>query len=97
MFSVPRFYARLTLSPSKRPHPSLLYIMYASGVRASSQPALRALEGQFFDLAQSKAIQGMASADRLLDVTRAYALMSGYLFAIGRYTLGYYMSGMAIR
>jgi hypothetical protein len=95
--NIPRFYARLTLPLSKRPHPSLMYVMYLLGCRLSEQPALRRLEQRFFEIASQKIHQGMGVGDRPLDLIRAMALIIGYLFAKELYNAGYTFIGQAIR
>jgi hypothetical protein len=97
LLNLPRFYARLTLPPTKRPHPALMYTMYVCGVRQSSQPSLRSLEGRFYEIAQAKIHQGLREADRLLDILRALILMTGYLFAREWYSLAYNTAGSTIR
>lgn len=97
IINIPRFYARLTLPPSKRPHPGLLYIMYLNASRISTQPALRALEPRFYELAKVKIEKGLREGDRLLDIVRALTLMAGYLFSKEWYNLGYNVAGQTIR
>jgi hypothetical protein len=94
---VPRFYARLTLPPAKRPHPGLLYSMYTTGARFSSQPAIKQLEQQFFEIADKQIRLAVANHDRLLDALRGMALLTNYLFAKEKYSLGYHMTGSAVR
>lgn len=94
---MPRFYTRLTLPPAKRPHPALLYSMYATAARASSQPAIKQLEGQFFEIADKQIRLAVGNHDRLLDALRGMALLTNYLFAKEKYSLGYHMCGAAVR
>lgn len=97
MINVPRFYTRLTLPPAKRPHPALLYTLYLIATKRSSQPALRALETRFYEIARVKIDQGVREADRLIDIVRAITTMTGYLFSKEWYNVGYSMAGQAIR
>lgn len=96
-FHLPRFYTRLTLPASKRPHPALLYSMYATAARVSTQPAIKQLENQFFEIADRQIRQAVAQHDRLLDALRGMALLTNYLFAKEKYSLGYHMTGAAVR
>lgn len=96
-FNIPRFYARLTLPPAKRPHPALVYMMYLYGCQSSPQQSLRNLESRFYEIAQAKIAQGIREADRPLDIVRALTLMSSYLFAKEWYNLGYNFVGQAVR
>lgn len=97
MINIPRFYTRLTLPLAKRPHPALMYTIYLSATRNSTQPALKALEPRFYEIARAKIEQGIREGDRLLDIVRALVQMTGYLFAKEWYNVGYHMAGQAIR
>jgi hypothetical protein len=97
VFHVPRFYARLTLPPPKRPHPSLVYAMYLIAARRSTQPSIKQLETQFYDITSNHVNVSIANSDRLLDTVRAMALVVNYLFSRERYRQGYHMAGAAIR
>lgn len=88
---------RLTLPPAKRPHPGLLYSMYATAARVSSQPAIKQLESQFFEIADKQIRLAVANHDRLLDALRGMALLTNYLFAKEKYSVGYHMCGAAVR
>jgi hypothetical protein len=94
---LPRFYTRLTLPPAKRPHPGLLYSMYTTAARVSSQPAIKQLESQFYMIAEKQIRLAVTNHDRLLDALRGMALLTNYLFAKERYSLGYHMTGAAVR
>lgn len=94
---LPRFYTRLTLPPSKRPHPGLLYSIYTTAARMSANPAIKQLETQFFEIADKQIRLAVAQYDRLLDALRGMALLTNYLFAKEKYSLGYHMCGAAVR
>ncbi|TXT10714.1 hypothetical protein VHUM_02219 [Vanrija humicola] len=94
---LPRFYMRLTLPPSKRPHPGLLYAIYATAARMSTQPGIKQLESQFFEIADKQLRISVANHDRLLDTVRGMTLLTSYLFAKEKYSLGYHMCGAAVR
>ncbi|TXT09443.1 uncharacterized protein COLE_03377 [Cutaneotrichosporon oleaginosum] len=97
VFHLPRLYSRLTMPPNKRPHPCLMYAMYSCAARLSSQPAIKQLEGQFYSIAEKQIRLAIKNHDRLLDVVRAMALLVSYLFAKEQYSLGYHMTGTAVR
>ncbi|GMK57591.1 hypothetical protein CspeluHIS016_0404250 [Cutaneotrichosporon spelunceum] len=97
VFHLPRLYTRLTLPPNKRPHPCLMYAMYSCAARLSSQPAIKQLEGQFYSIAEKQIRLAIKNHDRLLDVVRAMALLVSYLFSKEQYSLGYHMTGTAVR
>ncbi|BEI80560.1 hypothetical protein CcaverHIS002_0110890 [Cutaneotrichosporon cavernicola] len=97
VFHLPRLYTRLTMPPNKRPHPCLMYAMYSCAARLSSQPAIKQLEGQFYSIAEKQIRLAIKNHDRLLDVVRAMALLVSYLFSKEQYSLGYHMTGTAVR
>jgi hypothetical protein len=87
----------LSLPPSKRPHPCLLYSMYLLASRISSSPSIRALETHFANIASRQLEESIAKADRLFDATRAAAILSTYKYSNARYHEGWMMVGLAAR
>lgn len=71
--------------------------MYTTAARISSQPGIKQLEQQFFDIADKQIRLAVANHDRLLDALRGMALLTNYLFAKEKYSLGYHMTGSAVR
>lgn len=80
-----RFKARLTLPANKRPHPCWLYGMYLFASRYSADPALRSLEGHFYEIANTQFEIAVQNADRLLDAIRGAHLVSVYCYSRGKY------------
>lgn len=80
-----RFRARLTLPANKRPHPCWLYGMYLFASRYSSDPAIRSLEGHFYEIANTQFEIAVQNADRLLDAIRGAHLVSVYCYSRGKY------------
>ncbi|WVQ77553.1 hypothetical protein IAR50_007241 [Cryptococcus sp. DSM 104548] len=96
-FHVPRFMASLSLPPTKRPHPCLLYAMYTMASRLTSSPAIRQLESHFYTLASSHLATATAQADRLMDATRAGTILAAYTYSKAKYHEGWLMTGQAAR
>ncbi|WWD20388.1 hypothetical protein CI109_104864 [Kwoniella shandongensis] len=96
-FHVPRFMASLTLPPSKRPHPCLLYSMYTMASRISSSPAISQLELHFYSIAGRQLDEAINNADRLLDACRASTILAVYKYSKARYHEGWMMTGQAAR
>ena len=59
--------------------------------------SLKKLEPRFYEIALAKIRQGQGDGDRPLDLVRAMALMTGYLFTKEWYNLGYNFVGQAVR
>ncbi|ORY27795.1 hypothetical protein BCR39DRAFT_537261 [Naematelia encephala] len=97
MFHMPKFYARLTLPPAKRPHPALLYSMYLVGAKRSSQPGLRQLETRFMHIADRHLKAGLDEGDRPLDIVRASVLMIIHLYTSEKYSLGFALTGATVK
>lgn len=74
-----------------------MYMMYVFGARQSTQPALRALEGRFYEIAQTRIQAGIKDGDRMLDLIRALVMLTGYQVSKEWFNLGYTTAGMAIR
>lgn len=80
-----RFKTRLTLPANKRPHPCWLYGMYLFAARYSKDPAIRNLEGHFYEIANTQFEIAVQNADRLLDAIRGAHLVSVYCYSRGKY------------
>jgi hypothetical protein len=80
-----RFRTRLTLPANKRPHPCWLYGMYLFAARYSKDPAIRSLEGHFYEIANTQFEIAVQNADRLLDAIRGAHLVSVYCYSRGKY------------
>lgn len=80
-----RFKTRLTLPANKRPHPCWLYGMYLFAARYSDDPAIRNLEGHFYEIANTQFEIAVQNADRLLDAIRGAHLVSVYCYSRGKY------------
>lgn len=87
----------LSLLPSKRPHPCLLYSMYLLASRISASPSIRALETHFATIASRQLEESIAKADRLFDATRAACILATYKYSNARYHEGWMMVGLAAR
>ncbi|WVN87511.1 uncharacterized protein L203_102693 [Cryptococcus depauperatus CBS 7841] len=96
-FHIPRFMASLTLSPSKRPHPCLLYSMYTMASSISTSPQIHQLESHFYKIATRQADEAISKIDRLLDATRACTILSAYNYSRANYHQGWMMAGQAAR
>ncbi|EIW71404.1 hypothetical protein TREMEDRAFT_60335 [Tremella mesenterica DSM 1558] len=96
-FHIPRFFASLSLPPSKRPHPSLLHTMYLLASRVSTSPSIRSLESHFFSVASKQLDESIRLADRLFDAVRAATMLAVYQFSKSRYHEGWMMTGLAAR
>jgi hypothetical protein len=72
-----RFKTRLTLPANKRPHPCWLYGMYLFAARYSDDPAIRSLEGHFYEIANTQF--------EMLDAIRGAHLVSVYCYSRGKY------------
>ncbi|ODN84983.1 hypothetical protein L202_00828 [Cryptococcus amylolentus CBS 6039] len=96
-FHVPRFMASLSLPPTKRPHPCLLYAMYTMASRLTSSPSIRQLESHFYSLAITHLATATAQADRLMDATRAGTILAAYTYSKAMYHEGWLMTGQAAR
>ncbi|KAJ9123400.1 hypothetical protein QFC22_001602 [Naganishia vaughanmartiniae] len=83
--NIARFKTRLTLPANKRPHPCWLYGMYLYAARYSDDPAIRNLEGHFYEIANTQFEIALQNADRLLDAIRGAHLVSVYCYSRGKY------------
>jgi hypothetical protein len=71
--------------------------MYLMASRISTSPPIRALEAHFYSIASRQLDESIARADRLLDATRAAAILAVYKYSLARYHEGMMMGGMAAR
>lgn len=95
--NIPRFMASLDMPASKRPHPCLLYAMYALVARSSPSPKLQKLEEHFAEIAATQLQQSVKSVDRIFDAVRASNIMALYYFSKAQYHLGTMMTNQASR
>ncbi|WWD17595.1 hypothetical protein CI109_102036 [Kwoniella shandongensis] len=94
---IPQFFASLTLTPSKRPHRSLLYSMYLLACKASTSPSIRVLDNHFLTICLKSIDEGIARVDRLFDVLRACNMVAVHYYGAGRVYEGWVMAGKAAR
>ncbi|KAJ9098881.1 hypothetical protein QFC19_006219 [Naganishia cerealis] len=95
--NIARFKTRLTLPANKRPHPCWLYGMYLYAARYSDDPAIRNLEGHFYEIANTQFEIALQNADRLLDAIRGAHLVSVYCYSRGKYLQAWVCTGKVVR
>lgn len=96
-YHVPRFMAALDLAPSKRPHPCLVYAMYALVARFSPAPKLKRLEDHFYQIASAQLTMAVKAVDRPFDATRAATILTVYNFSQAHYQAATMMLAQAAR
>ncbi|CAK9783250.1 hypothetical protein CC85DRAFT_281995 [Cutaneotrichosporon oleaginosum] len=96
-YHVPRFMASLDMAPSKRPHPCLVYAMYALVARFSPAPKLKRLEDHFYQIANAQLTNAVKAVDRPFDATRAATILTVYNFSQAHYQAATMMLGQAAR
>jgi hypothetical protein len=71
--------------------------MYTMAARSSDAASIRGLESHFYSIALRQLEEAVARCDRILDATRAAAMLAVYKYGLAKYHEGYMMTGMAAR
>ncbi|KIR26936.1 hypothetical protein I309_04102 [Cryptococcus deuterogattii LA55] len=95
-FTEVQFRAKLTLQPSLRPHPSLLFSMYTLAASTSYIPAIRSLADELSEIAMKRSEEAIRNKDRLIDVINACKIMSKWFCAKGKALEAYEYSAKAV-
>lgn len=89
--------AALDMAPSKRPHPCLVYAMYALVARFSPAPKLKRFEEHFYQIASAQLTNAVKAVDRPFDATRAATILTVYNYSQAQYQAATMMLGQAAR
>lgn len=89
--------AALDMAPSKRPHPCLLYAMYALVARFSRAPKLKKLDDYFYEIASAQLTTAVKDVDRPFDAARAATILTVYNYSQARYQAATMMLAQASR
>lgn len=89
--------AALDLAPSKRPHPCLVYAMYAIVARFSPAPKLKRLDDHFYQIASAQLTNAVKAVDRPFDAARAATILTVYNYSNAFYQAATMMLAQSAR